>query len=317
MADHIYSLQTPPHRPHLGFFLIIAAAFVLTANSGFVKLAGLNHLTLLDTALARFGISTLIYLPYFLREKDSLKIFSRPLLWFRAIIGFLAILFHYYATLTIELGNATLLNLTSPLFTLLLAPVFLRESISRRQVGLIFTAFVGVLLIMPFDQNHSDMWGALSGLLSGLCAAIAYMAIRTLHRELSFIAISFSYSFISLLICVIWAVMVGYDARPLLDHFSIFLGIGLLGTAYQGFYTLGLRYAEASRLAPILYASVVLSFIAGWIFFGESVQLIEGVGSLLIVASILFLHLKSQSFPDTHQTPRAGLRKSHPGSPSL
>jgi drug/metabolite transporter (DMT)-like permease len=298
MSNHI-TVTPSHHRPKKAALLILAAAIVLTANSVFVKLAGKSHLGILETGLARFGISLVIYLPFYLREKNPLRLYLSPLLWLRAIIGFFAILLHYYATLSIELGNATLLNLTSPLFTMILAPFFLKEHISWRQVLLIFLAVVGVLLITPLDTAHRDFWGTVSGLLSGLCAAISYMTIRRLHREMSFLAISFSYSLIATLICIVWALVVQFDFMSLKEPFFILLGIGIFGTVYQGVYTLALRYDDASRLAPLLYFSVVLAFVTGWVFFDEAIGMKNIVGSTIIVGAIFMS--TSKNCPDARR----------------
>lgn len=269
--------------------LILIGALILTASNAVVKAAGLGDLSLLEVSFARFAVSTLVYWPLFLREKRHVQSLINPLLFFRGVIGFMAIILNYHAAMTISLGNATLLNLTSPLFTFLLAPLLLGEHIEKKKFLWLLLAFSGVLLISPFHLGLANWGGYASGLASGLCAASAYMTIRKLHERESFIAISFSYSLIATTLCLFAAVFGIFRFSALLDHWPILLVIGILGTLYQGLYTLALRFEKASKLAPLLYLSVLASFALGYFTFGEVITMTNALGALVVIISLIVL----------------------------
>ncbi len=269
--------------------LILIGALILTASNAVVKSAGLGDLSLLEVSFARFAISTLVYWPLFLREKRPIKSLIDPLLFFRGVIGFMAIVLNYHAAMTISLGNATLLNLTSPLFTFLLAPLLLGEHIEKKKFLWLLLAFAGVVIISPFHLGSANWSGYASGLASGLCAASAYMTIRKLHERESFIAISFSYSLIATTLCLFASVFGIFRFSALLSNWPILLVIGILGTLYQGLYTLALRFEKASRLAPLLYLSVIASFALGYFEFGERITVINSFGATLVMVSLIML----------------------------
>lgn len=271
------------------FLLIFVSAFILTASNAVVKIAGLGQLSLLEISFARFVVSAIVYLPFFLREGRSWNILSNPLLILRGVIGFVAIVLNYYAAMKIELGNATLLNLTSPLFTFILAPFILGEHIARSKYFWLCIAFAGVLLITPFHLNSSAWMGYASGLCSGLCAASAYMTIRKLHESESFITISFTYSIIATSLCLFAAPLGTFRLSVLTNNWMILLAVGVLGTLYQGLYTLALRFEKASRLAPLLYLSVLTSFALGYFQFGESISTTNAAGVILVSSALILL----------------------------
>jgi drug/metabolite transporter (DMT)-like permease len=271
------------------FLMILVGAVVLTASNAVVKLAGLDQLSLLEISFARFSLSAIVYLPFFVRERRSWNIFGNPLLILRGVIGFVAIILNYYAAMTIELGNATLLNLTSPIFTFLLAPILLHEHIPKRKFVWLLLAFCGVALITPLHLAPKAWGGYAAGLASGFCAASAYMTIRKLHERESFITISFSYSIIATALCLLAAPLGTFRPGVFVAHWDILLWVGVLGTFYQGLYTLALRFEKASRLAPLLYLSVLTSFVLGFFAFNETITAINSIGAVLVSVSLIIL----------------------------
>ncbi len=115
------------------------------------------------------------------------------------------------------------------------------------------------------------------------------MTIRKLHEKESFIAISFSYSLIATTLCLFASAFGIFRLSALLDHWPILLVIGVLGTLYQGLYTLALRFETASRLAPLLYLSVIASFALGYFAFSETLTLSNAMGALIVMGSLIAL----------------------------
>lgn len=102
---------------------------------------------------------------------------KRIFLFFRGLLGSSAMILLYYAFQVMPLADATVITFSSPVFTSLLAWIFLKEKYSVWD--LLFTLFTitGVILIARppflFGSNVTGIEGSYSDHLKGTIAAIA------------------------------------------------------------------------------------------------------------------------------------------------
>jgi drug/metabolite transporter (DMT)-like permease len=86
-------------------------------------------------------------------------------------------LLFFYTIATIPLGEAVILNKTSPFFVSILAYYFMKESISTPTIFALIIGFAGVVLIIePFGIEISI--DHFFGILGGFFAAAAYATIK-------------------------------------------------------------------------------------------------------------------------------------------
>ena len=84
---------------------------------------------------------------------------------------------YFYTIAHIPLGEAVILNKTSPFFVTILAYYLMKESISINTIFALIVGFVGVVfVIQPFDFVIST--GHILGVLGGFFAAAAYATIK-------------------------------------------------------------------------------------------------------------------------------------------
>lgn len=217
---------------------------------------------------------------------------NQGLLLIRALAGFAAMTLNFYALAQIPLGDAALLNQSSPIFVVLLSWFFLDERLSGRLVVLVLLSFLGILLVLRPSGNVFNLAG-LAGLLGSIFAAGAYVAIRQLHQTDSFWTMAFYFMVAAALLSL--PPMLHTWVMPNSGQLLLLIGIGLFGSLGQLFMTYAYKNDSASWVAPFSYAGVLFSFILGMAFFGDSLDWAGGLGALLtILGGIALLFIKSR-----------------------
>ena len=104
------------------------------------------------------------------------------LLLFRALIGFASMLVFYYNIANIPFADAITFSRTAPIFTAILAFLFLKEKIGWKGWVAVCIGFVGIVFVMKPTGDALLSKTDLFGLMSGLGAALAYTSVRELNR---------------------------------------------------------------------------------------------------------------------------------------
>jgi drug/metabolite transporter (DMT)-like permease len=218
------------------------------------------------------------------------------LLFFRGFVGFMALLLFFYNITVMSLADAMTYSKTSPIFTAIFAFVFLKEELHKRAWGAVFLGFLGMILVVNPGGLALDKY-ALTGLLSGIGAALAYTSIRELkhYYEPRMIVMSFV---LTGTIGPVVLMAVGEVYRPealdfMLAEFVmpsgmswVYLGtMGVLATLSQLFMTKSYATIEAGVAGAVSYTNILFAILIG-LFIGEGLP--DGVttaGIVLIVAT--------------------------------
>jgi S-adenosylmethionine uptake transporter len=192
----------------------------------------------------------------------------------------------FYALSVIPLAEATAIAFTAPIYLAVLGWVILKEPVGKETWGAILVGFAGVAVISSgaFAQsNGSDQafTGALSGYIAAAFAALFYagaMVLTRLHSASDPVPtmIMLQSGFAALLsapFLVLVFVGLPLDGRAFVmpDGFTIVfaLGIGVLGTVGHLFMTWGFKHANAARLGPMEYTSLIWAALYGLLLFQE------------------------------------------------
>jgi drug/metabolite transporter (DMT)-like permease len=195
---------------------------------------------------------------------------------------------------SIDSAVAAVLNSTVPLFTLVIAHLFLHdEQITARKVVGLLIGFAGVLALMARDLRPEGLRIGALGQAAVLVAAVSYASAsvfaRRTMREISplvqaFVPMAFADA-------VVWSIatQVGDPGRlPVLPiTWVALLWLGLLGScvAYLLYYHL-LHSVGATRAVMVTYIFPVVGVALGVLFLDELADWHLLVGGLLVVASI-------------------------------
>jgi len=257
---------------------------VLVSSLAFASVAALiKHLAVAMptemTVFFRNCFGLLALTPLLLRGGVSLKTEHPRWLIGRALFGVTAMYCFFYALGKLPLADAVLLNYTAPIFTPLIALLWLHERVPTNVRWAIAVGFVGVLLILK--PGHDLFTPAtLVGLASGLFAAFAMTSIRRMAQTEPPLRIVFYFAVVATGVSALplpwaWRNVAWIDLVPL-------VGIGVLASIGQLFLTKAYTLAPAARVGALTYATVVFAAVLGWLFWDETLDTFSLGGALLV-----------------------------------
>ena len=200
----------------------------------------------------------------------------------RALAGLAAMYCFFYAIGHLPLGEAMLLNYSSPLFIPFIARLWLGEPLPKGFAWAIGTGFVGIALILKPGSGFFSP-AALVGVLSSVLTATAMVSIRGLTRYEPTLRIVFYFGVVCSLAAVPGLV---WSWRSLSLHgLGLLIAVGVLGTYGQVLLTRAYSLAPAARVGPFTYSTVVFAALFGWLVWGEVPDRSSLLGAALVCAA--------------------------------
>ena len=263
-----------------------AAAFFFSIMSVLVKAAG-QRLPAQEMVLARAAVGAVISWAW-LRSRGISPLGNRKgLLLARSVIGFGALSAFFFALTRLPLADATVIQYTNPVFTAVLAAVFLSERVRGRDLGLILVSLAGVVLMTRptflfggLDQRLDPLAVAVA-LAGAVLSAGAYVTVRELGKTEDPVVIVFWFAMVATLGSAPFTAVHGLLPTPL--EWGALLAIGVATQLGQVFLTKGLREERAGRAMAVAYMQIVFAAIWGAVFFAEYPDFWGVTGALLIV----------------------------------
>lgn len=277
------------------FYMIFSSGSFAFMNA-FVRLAG--DVPSVEKSFFRNLVAAFVALVILLREKQgfSIRKGTLPFHLARSILGTIGILCNFYAVDHLVLSNASMLNKMSPFFVLIFSFLFLKEKLTRFQVGAVLTAFIGTLFVVQPTLENINLAPSLIGLTSGLAAGGAYTMVRVLglKGERSPVIVFF-FSTFSCLSVVPWLV---FHFQPLTGHQLLMLiGAGIAATGGQFGVTLAYTHAPAREVSVYDYAQILFSAALGYFLFDQIPDHWSVVGYVLIVGAAVVIFLYNNEYP--------------------
>ena len=264
--------------------ILSALGFALMA--ALVKVAGLRSFPVLQIIAARAFVSLGISWWDTHRKGISPLGTHRGLLFARGLIGFLALMCVYSAVIHLPLAEATILQYTHPIFTLLFALVALNEAVNRSTLLCIGLSILGLMVIL---QPAAGLGGSpdlpayyvFLALLGAAGSGAAYVIVRKLVPLEDSSVIIFYFP----LVCLPAALLLGWRdfIMPTTWEWLILLGVGIFTQIGQWGLTKGLALHKAGTVVAFSYVQVPIVAMLGLVFFNESLSLSSLLGGSLII----------------------------------
>lgn len=191
-----------------------------------------------------------------------------------------------HALALIPLAQVFALEFTSPIWVILLSPIFLGERITAPRAVAAALGFLGILIVARPDFNAIDT-GVLAAAASAVCFALTGIATKALTRAESIVSILF---WLTAMQFVMGALVAGWDGAVTLPTAATLPWLTLIGCAGVLAHlclTSALRLAPASFVMPIDFVRLPLIAIIGAMFYNESVDLWVFLGAVLIIGGNL------------------------------
>ncbi len=276
---------------HKGVIWMLIATFFFALMGTFVKLGGENF-NPTELVFYRSLISLFIIMGIMRINKVSYSSNYLKLHMTRSSIGFVSLLFFFYAINHLPLSTAISLNYTSPLFLGLLMPLILNRKIKTWLFLVVLIGFIGVFFILKPTFENQNYFAGLIGLISGLGAAIAYLYVTRLGQlKEPDLRTIFYFTLIST-ICSAIMMFFGEIHKINYKYILILLGLGISATIAQIAITKAYRVGNTLGNAGLSYLTIIFSTIIGVIWLDEFIDKQTAFGIMLIIISGIFASKK-------------------------
>jgi len=212
-------------------------------------------------------------------------------------LGLLSALYVISTQMT-TLANASFLIYTGPVYSTVLASIFLKEPFKKSMFGSLGAVILGMLIIigiityssgdglgMTLSLDPQYMTGNLIALGSGVAYGL-YLFVSRYRTDVDSNTRSwFNFTFATITIGII-LIFSRPDLSEMTTRGWIVLAVAATITGFGAFYfmTLATKILFAGELATIAYQETIMASVLGWILFSEAMTLWQGLGGLLIIA---------------------------------
>jgi len=278
----------------MGSFYILFAIFLWSSLGIVVRLSGIDvHVLIFYSVVTAIIVQGIILSgKNYRKEFPEFKLLKYPLILGAA--SFVNTFTYFYAFKRTTIANAVLTHYTAPVIVAFLAPVFLRERITRAIIISIVIASAGLLVMLNgFSFRAGEAAGITAGLISGFAYAAVVIFIRIYTHSFNPVVLAF---FSNSVIAIILAPFVREFPANALWSF-ILMGI-VHSTIAPILYFKGLRTVTASRTSVLGYLEPVAAIVFGVIFLNEVPGKGAIIGGVLIILSgYLTLKTGKQAYP--------------------
>ena len=285
-----------------GIVLAILAAIVsgisIPANKYFI----VNLDPTVFTAV-RAVIIGLVFLVISLYQSTANKTSFKKVPWKYLLViavvgGAFAFLLYFNGLALTTAVSGAFLQKTLPLFTAILAFVFLKEKINRKMAYALVIMFVGMVLVYITQIQPTQLWSnpSLGDLL--IIAATILWAIEAVIAKKAMIigetnfVISFARMFFGGLILFGFVILFGKFGILLTLSLQQWINI-LISTVllllYVLFWYWSMKYINVSKATAFLLIAPIISLVGGVLLLGEPAPLLQLVGSAVILIGGYFL----------------------------
>lgn len=286
----------------LPYFFAVLNAVIIGLSFLFAKLA-LDYAGPLDTLTFRFATSFLVMSVPVVFGWIKLDYRGKPL----SKVLLLAAMYPlgFFTLQAFGLQHATsaeggILYAFTPVVTMIIASIFLKEGTTLAQKLSIFLSVFGVVFIFVMKGSRIDISNMMGiSLLLLTCVAFAGYTVmaRSLSKQFSPAEITYLMLGIGFITMLAVSFTSHATAGTLHTFFTplasgtfiaaiLFLGIASsLVTALASNYILSKM--EASRMSVFSNLSTIVSIAAGGVFLGEAVTVYHLIGSVLIIAGVI------------------------------
>ena len=232
-----------------------------------------------------FGV--IIMLPFMIYNyPEAWKTHNIKLQFVRCAINVYSMISWFTAIGTLQLEKAAAIGFTTPLFTTILAIIFLGEVIRIQRITALIVGFIGILVVIrpgyiPFE----------SGALWLLSAAITFSIVIIIVKKLTEKDSSLTTAFYQMAFMVppTFFIALFFWESINISQFLLFIFVAIAGFITQFSFAQCLKMAETTFIMPIQFTKLIWLSLIGYFFFMEVPDIWTWIGASIIFSSILFI----------------------------
>lgn len=206
-------------------------------------------------------------------------------------------MFTNFSALTrLPLADATAISFASPLITVALAAIILKERVRIYRWSAVVIGFAGVIVMLI---PHLDIGryaviggaaaaaGSMFAVISAFCNAGTVIQTRRLTQSETTSSIVFYFSLVCAIAGALTLPFAWHSPTP--RELVALIALGVLGGFAHILLTESYRYGTASLVAPFDYTSMLWALLLGYWLFGELPDTLVYVGASIVAAAGLFV----------------------------
>ena len=232
-----------------------------------------------------FGV--IIMLPFMIYNyPEAWKTHNIKLQFVRSAINVYSMISWFTAIGTLQLEKAAAIGFTTPLFTTILAIIFLGEVIRIQRITALIIGFIGILVVIrpgyiPFE----------SGALWLLSAAITFSIVIIIVKKLTEKDSSLTTAFYQMAFMVppTFLIALFFWESININQILLFIFVAIAGFITQFSFAQCLKMAETTFIMPIQFTKLIWLSLIGYFFFMEVPDIWTWIGASIIFSSILFI----------------------------
>ena len=267
--------------------LNLSAWVILPIMDGFAKFLS-TDLPILQITWARYFFTVFFILPimFFFFKKKLVWTDKPKLQILRGLTLLTANIFFFYSISVISLAKALTLAFIAPLIVTAFSPIYLNERVGLKKWIAVIIGFIGSMIVIRPGFLEINLAS-----LSALGTGVLYGFYLIITRKLS----SSDNPLLTLLLTgvvgalIISTVMPFVWVKPNLNQWSMMAAIGIFASIGHLFLILSLKYADASKLAPLSYFEIITNIFIGYYFFSDFPDSWTFLGLFIIVLSGIYI----------------------------
>ncbi|CEM27833.1 unnamed protein product [Vitrella brassicaformis CCMP3155] len=298
-ADH----PLPSGRPRCfvqGVLLCIGSTVCFASMSLCVKLTADHGISAGETMFIRcifqffVTLACLFYLRLGILPSQSRGTF-RVRWWVlaRGVVDFLGVLMYYYGLSQLQLGYATVLYFTAPLFAGLIARSMLKESYGIIEAACGLGCVIGVAMTSLGSENFrtistAEVCGISLCLLGALCQGLTYCIIRKIGRKAHYMQLVNSFALSGLFISPLFMLTVPSQAPISPSSFTVtnwcdLLMLGAFATFGQMLLNMGTQHVKACLASITRTLDIPISVLLQWWFLHDAPSFLSILGCCMVI----------------------------------
>ena len=274
--------------------ILVLILSLISTFSAAIMVSGIkilsNDLNAFILVFYRCFFGLIIILPFlFVQKFKDLKTHNIKLQFLRCSINFYSMISWFIAIGTLQLEKAAAIGFTTPLFTTLLAIIFLGETVKFHRITALVVGFIGILVVVRPGFIVME-----SGVLWLLSATISFSFVLIIVKKITEKDTSLTTAFYHMLFLTppTFIISLFYWQNISFNQFIIFTVVAIFGFITQISSNQALKMSDASFVMPLQFTNLIwLSFI-GYVLFSEIPNMWTWSGGIIIFSAVIYIMLR-------------------------
>lgn len=270
-----------------GILLTLGSVVFFALMAVLVKI--IPNVSSYQTTFYRFAIGVGIMGILSLFGIVNLKFNDKKNLFWRGLVGGVAVYLFYLAILELGVGKGSVYIYSYPIFATLFSMIILKEKVEPVKFIVIFISFAGLILLSLGGKGSLAGIGLyeLIAIAGSVITGLAVVFVKKLHDSDNSYAIFFSQCIVGF-----WMFLIPSgttQSKGSMTELLLLVLVGVVATIGQLFMTEGYRYVNVATGSLLQSMVPVFNLLSGWLIFHEQFSPIEMSGAFVIVSSCFAL----------------------------